>query len=205
MPEVIGLDGAHVERDALLVDPSEFRAADLTQPLHLGRRFDVVQSLEVGEHLPRRAARDFVGSLTHHGSVVLFSAAPPGQGGEFHINERPYRYWRELFDERGYLLLDAIRPSVKGHPEVSYWYRFNTFIYVRRDALPEVPGALLDLAIPVGEPIPDIAPLSMKLWRLMLRPMPSWWITYVARNIIKPRVVQQHRREAAERGEQTHG
>ncbi|WP_437722188.1 methyltransferase domain-containing protein [Sorangium sp. So ce861] len=209
VPEVLGLDGAHVESGALLVDPSEFRAADLTRPVQLGRRFDLVQSLEVGEHLPREAARDFVGSLTRHGSVVLFSAAPPGQGGEFHINERPYGYWRELFDERGYLLLDAIRPSVKDDPEVSYWYRFNTFIYVRRDALPAVPGALLDLALPVGKPIPDVAPLSMKLWRLMLRPMPPRWITYVARNIIKPRVVQQHRREAAarsaERGEQAHG
>ncbi|WP_437672446.1 class I SAM-dependent methyltransferase [Sorangium sp. So ce131] len=209
VPEVLGLDGSHVDRSALLVDPAEFRAEDLTRPVQLGRRFDLVQSLEVGEHLPHDAARDFVGSLTRHGNIVLFSAAPPGQGGEFHINERPYRYWRELFHERGYVLLDAVRPAVKDSPEVSYWYRFNTFLYVHRDALPAVPRALLDAAIPADRPIPDVAPLSMKLWRMMLRPMPSWWITYIARNVIKPRVVQQHRREAAarssERGDRAHG
>lgn len=207
VPEVLGLDGPHVERDVCLVDPVEFHAADLTRPVELGRQFDIVQSLEVGEHLPGSAARDFVGSLTRHGRIVLFSAAPPGQGGEHHINERPYRYWRDLFDERGYALIDAVRPAVKDNPEVSYWYRFNTFLYVRRDALSALPGALLDLVIPAGAPIPDVAPLSMKLWRMVLRPMPPRWITYVARNVVKPRVVQQHRRkvaaQSAERGDRT--
>jgi hypothetical protein len=35
----------------------------------------------------------FVYCLARHARrFVLFSAAPPGQGGEFHVNERPFEY-----------------------------------------------------------------------------------------------------------------
>jgi hypothetical protein len=34
--------------------------------------------------------------------MVLFSAAPPGQGGEHHVNERTYEFWRGLFARHGY-------------------------------------------------------------------------------------------------------
>ena len=69
-----------------MIDADEFRAADLSQPIDLGRRFDVVQSLEVAEHLPSSRASEFIGTLTSHDPLVMFSAAVPGQGGEHHIN-----------------------------------------------------------------------------------------------------------------------
>ena len=34
---------------------------------------------------------------TRHSDIVLFSAAPPGQGGHGHVNERSYEYWRGEF------------------------------------------------------------------------------------------------------------
>ncbi|MDP6884692.1 MAG: hypothetical protein QF830_11185, partial [Rhodospirillales bacterium] len=43
-------------------------------------------SLEVAEHLPPDAAETFVATLVAHGRLVLFSAAPPGQGGLNHVN-----------------------------------------------------------------------------------------------------------------------
>ena len=46
---VAGLDGPYVDQSRLLVAPGEFTAVDLTQPIDLGRRFDVVQSVEVAE------------------------------------------------------------------------------------------------------------------------------------------------------------
>ena len=89
--DILGVDGSYVSAESLVIPPANFRAADLCRPLELGRRFDLVQSLEVAEHLPAAAADTLVSTLTRHGDIVLFSAARPGQGGESHLNEQPYR------------------------------------------------------------------------------------------------------------------
>lgn len=78
---IVGIDGPYVDRDKLLIDEAAFQAADLSAPIDLGRCFDLVQSLEVAEHLPAAKAEQFIATLTKHGPRVLFSAAVPGQGG----------------------------------------------------------------------------------------------------------------------------
>ena len=77
--EVLGLDGHYVNIDALLIDKDELKKSDLSNPIDIGKRFDLVQSLEVAEHLPECVADVFIESLVRHGDVILFSAAPvPG-------------------------------------------------------------------------------------------------------------------------------
>ena len=124
---VVGVDGPYVDRRHLMIEQSEFRAADLGSPIALGRRFDLVQSLEVAEHLPAERASAFIDTLTAHGPLVLFSAAIPGQGGEHHVNEQPLEYWRAKFRDRSYLAVDCIRPQVAGHQAIQNWYRNNIF------------------------------------------------------------------------------
>lgn len=85
------VDGDYVENPMV----KDFRAHDLSKPIDLGERFDLVQTLEVAEHLPETSASDFVDTLTRHGDIVLFSAAVKGQGGEHHVNEQPVEYWRK--------------------------------------------------------------------------------------------------------------
>ena len=127
--QVLGVDGSWVPRDQRLVP---FVECDLAQDpfgvRHIGR-YDLAVSLEVGEHLPFDRARDLVALLVHLGDAVLFSAAVPGQGGANHINEQWPEWWAELFAERGYLPGDVVRPAVKGHPDVEWWYARNTFLY----------------------------------------------------------------------------
>ncbi len=60
---VLGVDGDYVERDRLVTDPSNFLSADLTKVVESPDRFDVVQSLEVGENLPTEASHSLVKSL----------------------------------------------------------------------------------------------------------------------------------------------
>ena len=50
--QIVGVDGDFILREKLRIDVSEFVARDLRQPVDLQRRFDLVQSLEVAEHLP---------------------------------------------------------------------------------------------------------------------------------------------------------
>src|SRR5262249_29915915 len=79
--DVLGIDWEYVGANSLEISPDHFYAFDLTQPLRLERRFDLVVSLEVAEHLPPESADAFVESLVSLGPTVLFSAAVPGQGG----------------------------------------------------------------------------------------------------------------------------
>ena len=64
--------------------------------------FDVCFCIEVAEHLPGRSASPLVNGLTDLSDVVVFTAAPPGQGGSHHVNEQPPSYWEERFGARGF-------------------------------------------------------------------------------------------------------
>jgi len=172
--EVLGLDGDYVDRNDLAVDLSEFSAQDLGSTIALGRQFDLVETLEVAEHLPEPRARDFVADLCRHGDVVLFGAAPPGQGGEFHINEQPYSYWRALFAELGYEAFDFVRPRIAGRQEVAPWYRYNTLLYVKRDHVDDLPDSVKHTHLPQGSAIRDVSPLLYKLRKSVVRQLPYW-------------------------------
>src|SRR5215212_7081049 len=92
--EIHGIDGDYVSPSAMEIPPDRFTAKDLSSPVDIGRTFDLVQSLEVGEHIPPEASETFVETITRHArGVVVFAAAMPGQGGEYHINERPLDFW----------------------------------------------------------------------------------------------------------------
>jgi len=178
--DITALDGSYVEQDALLVPREAFVPADLCRPVRLGRTFDLVQSLEVAEHLPAAAAEQFVDNLVAHSRTVLFSAAAQGQGGEHHVNERPYSYWRELFNDRGYLMFDLIRPFLPDHCAVEPWYRYNTFVYIHRDYLATMPAAIQRSQIDRDDPIPDLSPLTYRLRKMVIRMLPIPAVTGLA-------------------------
>jgi hypothetical protein len=115
--------------------------ADLTQPVQLRERYDLAVCLEVAEHLPASAAGVLVDSLCSASDRIVFSAAPPGQGGTGHINERPMGYWCDLFACRGYVLQDIFRHRLSDG--VSPWYRANTFLAVRRGREVTIPKPVL--------------------------------------------------------------
>lgn len=129
--ELCGIDGSHVPKHLLEIELGEFNGRDLTQPLgHTTRRYDLVLSLEVAEHLPHSRADSFVGDLCALGDAVLFSAAIPGQGGQEHVNEERQSVWAERFMQHGFQPIDVVRPAVWSNTEVEYWYQQNTILYV---------------------------------------------------------------------------
>jgi len=172
--EVLGLDGDYVDRNDLAVDLSEFSARDLGSTIDLGRRFDLVESLEVAEHLPKSRGRGFVADLCRHGDRVLFGAAPPGQGGEHHINEQPYSYWRAFFSDLGYETFDFVRPQIASQREVAPWYRYNTLLYVKREHVDSLPESVRQTHVSQDSPIRDVSPLLYKLRKSIVRQLPYW-------------------------------
>ena len=137
--ETLGIDGDYVEPHALEFAPERFLAHDLREPLDLTKRFDLVISLEVAEHLPEDCAPTYVESLTKLGAVVLFSAAIPGQGGTHHVNEQWPAYWATLFAEHGYRHVDCLRRVLWDDARVAPWYAQNLLFYVLAEELPRHP------------------------------------------------------------------
>ncbi|HEX4793281.1 MAG TPA: class I SAM-dependent methyltransferase [Humisphaera sp.] len=138
--DCLGIDGEHVDVDLMEVSPRQFRALDLRFPINLDRRFDLVVSLEVAEHLPAESADLFVETLTSLGDVVLFSAAIPFQRGNNHINEQWPQYWAKKFAARGYVTVDCIRRFVWDDADVEPWYAQNTLVYVKESRLADYPA-----------------------------------------------------------------
>jgi len=58
---------------------------------------DLIVSLEVAEHLSPRDVDAYLCLICSHSDQVLFTAAPPGQWGEGHVNEQPRDYWIKKF------------------------------------------------------------------------------------------------------------
>src|SRR5215469_4826110 len=169
---VTGIDGPYVDERRLLIDAKAFHAADLAAPIGLARQFDLVQSLEVAEHLPAAKARQFVDTLTAHGPCVLFSAAVPGQGGENHLNEQPADYWREIFRDRGYAAVDYLRPLMFRDKLIARWYRYNILLYVRDDMIRSLPEAVRQCCVPEAQSLDEYWPLFYRLRHALIRQLP---------------------------------
>jgi SAM-dependent methyltransferase len=169
--DVFGVDGSYVDLEKLHIPRANFLPFDLTQALSLGREFDLVQSVEVAEHLPAAVADQFIDNIVGHGRLVMFSAAIPGQGGSQHINERPWEYWRDKFAARGFVLFDFLRPLVKDDTSLAFWYRHNVFLYAHNSIVETLPSAILATRV-AGEAIPSYLPLWARISLLLVRPLP---------------------------------
>jgi SAM-dependent methyltransferase len=135
--DVLGVDGDYVDIGRLRIEAARFNSADLEQPVDLGRRFDLVMSLEVAEHIDRQYADTFVDTLIRHGDRVLFSAAIPGQGGTHHVNEQWPEYWIGRFAARGFTCLDPFRERLWHDDGICVCYRQNLLLFVRSTVLKE--------------------------------------------------------------------
>lgn len=180
VPSVLGVDGDYVNRSTLAIPAKSFQAADLTEPLRFRRRFDLAQSLEVGEHLPTRASDTLVQSLCDASDRVLFSAAVVGQGGEFHINEQPLAFWQAKFAERGYAAYDCVRPYVKQNTAIEPWYRYNSVLYLNEAGAQNLPSAIQATRLETGEVLREIGDLPWQVRRKLVSRLPRGAVTRIA-------------------------
>jgi cyclopropane fatty-acyl-phospholipid synthase-like methyltransferase len=185
---VMGIDGPYIGMQHLMIDADEFRAADLGQPIDLGRRFDLVQSLEVAEHLSARRATGFIEMLTAHGRLVLFSAAVPGQGGEHHINEQPLEYWRREFRQQGYLAIDYIRPLVASNPRIQHWYRYNIVLYAEETYARDLPERVRECRVAEDQKLRHYWPFYHRMCQAAVRQLPRRAVDSLSRFRVRRQV-----------------
>ena len=133
--DVLGVDLPGNDPKLLKIPPERFVTHDLSTPFAADRKFDLVISLEVAEHLEADSAETFVDTLTGLGPLIVFSAAVPWQGGYEHLNEQWQDWWAEKFQARGYVAIDCIRDKLWSDTSIPLYYRQNTIMYAREELL----------------------------------------------------------------------
>ena len=132
--DILGVDGVDVPDELLLIPRSKVCHHDLTLPLNLGRRFDVVFCFEVAEHLDHADANTLIESLVSHADVIYFSAACPGQPGQHHVNCQWPEYWQSIFNRCGYVCTDAPRWRIWQSDSIEPWYRQNMIVATKESS-----------------------------------------------------------------------
>lgn len=159
--EILGVDGPWVPQALLHIPADKFIPWNFELPLRLNRQFDLVVCLEFAEHLPESAAEPLVESLTSLSSVVLFSAAVPGQGGDGHLNEKPLAWWEELFARRDFRCHRGFGAQFTADRQVEWWYSRNMVFFVRD-------GALFNEEIVDSSPLPNVTGSVAEAHRIRL-------------------------------------
>mgnify|MGYP001612664726 CR=1 FL=1 len=104
---------------------------DLTQPIQLENRVELIICTEVAEHLPQHAAETLLQSIFNHAQKWLFfSAATPGQGGHGHLNEQPHQYWIDRLKEYGFEYQEELSMGLRKRVDPSLsGFRDNSMIF----------------------------------------------------------------------------
>ena len=103
------------------------------------RRFDLVYSFEVAEHVPSQMLPTLVTTLAAAtGRFLVFSAAKPGQPGTGHIKGSMLtkRKWVKLFSQQGLVLMPKLSAVVarSAYPERHSDVGVNVFVMRATDA-----------------------------------------------------------------------
>lgn len=140
--DVFGIDLPGIHPDLLRIPRERFVGIDLASEYRADKKYDLVLSLEVGEHIPEAAANTFVQNLVALGPVVVFSAAIPLQGGYRHINEQWPDYWVDKFERHGHVVVDGLRDRLWLDSRIPYYYRQNILIFAKPSTIDTYPRLL---------------------------------------------------------------
>jgi predicted O-linked N-acetylglucosamine transferase (SPINDLY family) len=138
--DCLGIDGDYIDTEKLQISPTEFLSFDFKKPLQINRKFDLVVSLEFAQNLPIDCAKIFIDSLTNLGSVILFSAAIPSQGGTGSLNEQWPDYWVQHFQKNEYAVIDSLRKKIWNDENVEPWYAQNLLLFVNHNCIEQYPS-----------------------------------------------------------------
>lgn len=125
------LDAANSRRMAIPILVEDLRTCTLR-----AQNVDLVLCLETAEHIPEGNADAMVSLVA--GNVarwLVWSAAPPGQGGTGHINEQDEPYWVLKLETQGlrkhYALSRAMRLLFAQAAPRQPWYARTTMVLER--------------------------------------------------------------------------
>jgi|SRR6185437_14380191 len=116
------IDATGVENSRLAIKKSDVSEKiirhNLKKELNLNKKFDLVWSFEVIEHIHPQFERIFLNTLIRHSDRIIISAAKPGQGGHGHFNEQLPEYWIQRFSDLKFHLNAPMTESLRNINEM---------------------------------------------------------------------------------------
>lgn len=107
------------------------KTLDLTNNFYLGKKFDCVISLEVGEHIPEEFENTYINNLTNHSkSFLILSWAVIGQPGTGHVNCRNNDYIIEMMSKNNFKYLKNESLKLRNNCEM-FWFRNTIMVFER--------------------------------------------------------------------------
>ena len=108
----------------------------LDPPSTLSGFFDAVICFEVAEHIPFDLSHRLVEYCSSLTDFIIFTAAPPGQGGTGHISEAPFEYWIAAFKLRKMVYCEDLTSMYRALlseelVDQSRWLWKNTMLFKR--------------------------------------------------------------------------
>jgi cyclopropane fatty-acyl-phospholipid synthase-like methyltransferase len=107
------------------------KVLDLSKDIDLGKTFDFVLSLEVGEHIPKEFEEIYINNVIKHShNYILLSWAIKGQGGDGHINEQDNEYIINKVTSFGFKYQEEASSHFRNSAELS-WFK-NTLMLFKK-------------------------------------------------------------------------
>jgi len=106
------------------------KVLDLSETIDLGHSFDVVMSLEVGEHIPKISEQKFIDNVCNHAqSLIIMSWAVPGQAGDGHVNCQSNEYIIAEMNKRGFYLDNALTAQLRNSASL-WWFKKSLMVFI---------------------------------------------------------------------------
>jgi cyclopropane fatty-acyl-phospholipid synthase-like methyltransferase len=132
--EVKGIDGSQGAIDNTILELEEIEKYDLRNYYNTNKSYDLVMCFEVLEHIPEKFSDNLVQTISEAGNTAVITAAPPGQGGKHHVNEKPRDYWLEKFSKQGMDYDSHTTQMLKDDIDMDKmdWIEDNLFVFRQR-------------------------------------------------------------------------
>jgi hypothetical protein len=105
---------------------------DLSEEFNLGKTFDFVLSLEVGEHIPQKYEDVFINNVLRHShNYVLLSWAVPGQTGDGHVNERTNEHIVSKITSLGFTYIDDVSARFRSAAQ-AHWFKNTLMLFKKK-------------------------------------------------------------------------
>ena len=103
----------------VIAEPPDLKR-DLNEPADAGIKADLIVTIETAEHIHN--TESFIQTIQNHtkpGTVLVFTAAVPGQQGDGHVNCQTKEFWRERLTAVGYTY------DPKNTALIAEWWRYS--------------------------------------------------------------------------------